>query len=299
MKENISFAVGTGRCGTKFLANVINREPEFSSVHERFPLNETFHRYCKWYGIPVDHEGFLKQKEREIKEDLTNQKFSFESSAFLSLSIEELYHRFNAKFILMVRSPEKVINSYIKKGWYKHPFEFENPDLPLSYQENKDFHHFLGRIAPVGEELVEWNDQSRIVKLGWYWNALNQKVIDQFANIPESNFRIQKLEELDFKAYSDLLAFLGAETSLTEKQYLGIAESRPNSFSNLPKVSDWTERDIELVKDHVSALADQFGYSTDFQLLPEVPRKKGGVSLADSGKKLKKLIRKGISRLQD
>jgi hypothetical protein len=100
--NNISFAIGTGRCGTRFLAEVIEKEKEFSSVHERNPLNDTFHRYCKWYSIPIDHEGYLFQKSLEIEADLNKKKFSFESSAFLSLSVIELYERFNAKFIRMV-----------------------------------------------------------------------------------------------------------------------------------------------------------------------------------------------------
>jgi hypothetical protein len=44
-QEKVGFAIGTGRCGTKFLAKVIELEPGISSVHERNPINETFHRY--------------------------------------------------------------------------------------------------------------------------------------------------------------------------------------------------------------------------------------------------------------
>ena len=116
--SKINFAIGTGRCGTKFLYKVLDLEPNVASVHERNPLNETFHRYCKWYDIPVDHEGFLHTKEQEIQADLDQFDCSFEASAHLSLSVEELYQRFNAKFILLVRSPHEVVNSYLRKGWY-------------------------------------------------------------------------------------------------------------------------------------------------------------------------------------
>ena len=89
-RGRVGFAVGTGRCGTKFMAQVVGMESRVASSHERNVLNESFHRYCKWYGLPVDHEGFLRAKESEIKEDLQKNIFSFEASAQLSSSIHEL-----------------------------------------------------------------------------------------------------------------------------------------------------------------------------------------------------------------
>lgn len=38
IENKVSFAIGTGRCGTHFLAEVIKMEPGVSSVHERNPL---------------------------------------------------------------------------------------------------------------------------------------------------------------------------------------------------------------------------------------------------------------------
>jgi len=110
-EDRIAFAVGTGRCGTKFICRVLELEKSVASVHERNPPSDTFHRYCKWYGISVDHEGFLAAKKREIESDLETFDYSFESSAYLSLSVIELYERFNAKFILLVRKPHEVVAS--------------------------------------------------------------------------------------------------------------------------------------------------------------------------------------------
>ena len=171
-KNRIGFAIGTGRCGTKFIAQIVDRESNVSSVHERNPLNETFHRYCKWYGLTVDNEGFLQEKEREIQQDFQENFYSFEASAHLSLSIQELYDRFEAKFLLLVRSPEKVVNSYLRKGWYEKPAVRVNPNLAPGYQECEAFHHFLGRIVPSGEKFEQWNQMSRVGKLAWFWNAL-------------------------------------------------------------------------------------------------------------------------------
>lgn len=264
LNNNISFAVGTGRCGTTFLAKLMKKESEISSVHERNPLNETFHRYCKWYQLPIDHEGFLETKRREIQEDLKHFSFSFESSAYLSLSIEELYQDFNAKFILMVRSPDKVINSYIKKGWYEKPIIRSNKDLPPSFQECSQFCYFLGRIIPSGDEYLKWYNMTRVGKLAWYWNALNKSVLKQFDQIPKSHWRIQKLEDFSFHKYLELAEFIGFKSTISEAYFNHISKIRPNSFHNVPSITSWSSLEVQEFEQEVNPMANILGYEYRF-----------------------------------
>jgi hypothetical protein len=259
--SNVSFAIGTGRCGTQFLAKVMEKEKEFTSVHERNPLNDTFHRYCKWYKIPLDSEGFLNQKQREVEGDLQKRKFSFEASAFLSLSVVELCERFNAKFVFLVRSPEKVITSYLHKGWYEQKLAFKDPNKPLSYQPTKEFHQFLGRPAPMGDELVEWNEMSRVCKLAWYWTVLNEEVLKQLAVIPKENYLIQRLEDLNFGTYSKIISFLGGTTNLNEKAYNKI--STPNSYTKKPTMEVWSQQDKDYFVKVSAATAKKFNYDSE------------------------------------
>lgn len=262
--NNISFAVGTGRCGTTFLAKLMKKESSISSVHERNPLNETFHRYCKWYGLPIDHEGFLDTKRREIQEDLKHFSFSFESSALLSLSIEELYQDFNAKFILMIRSPDKVINSYIRKGWYEKPIIRLNKDLPPSFQECSQFYHFLGRIIPSGDDYLRWNSLTRVGKLAWYWNTLNESVLKQFDKIPKSNWRIQKLEKFSYDNYLELAEFIGFKSTISEAYFNHISKIRPNSLDNIRSITSWNDLEIQEFEQEVHPIANIFGYEDRF-----------------------------------
>lgn len=274
---NIAFIVGTGRCGTQFLSKVLALEPDIASVHERNPFNETFHRYCKWYGIPVDHEGFLKTKEREIEVDLQNHDYSVESSAFLSLSIQELYDRFNAKFILLVRRPDQVVNSYRHKGWYSNPIDRADSHLPPSYQENREPHHFLGRIIPSGEEFLHWEKMTQVGKLAWYWNALNSQVLDQFSEIPQSHWRIQKLEDLSYGQYLEIAQFVGFSATVSEAEYLQVANRRPNAKNNASyqkqtvkgtvqeryssfTLDMWNQTEVTEFEGEVATIAEELGY---------------------------------------
>lgn len=268
IKNNVGFAVGTGRCGTNFLAKLLELEPYVKSTHERKALNETFHRYCKWYNLPVDHEGFLNTKKIEILEDLRQNNYSFEASAFLSVSIKELYERFGAKFILLVRSPEKVINSYLVKGWYQDQFIQKNHNLALGYQKHKSFHHFLGRPAPIGDKFIQWQTMTRVGKLSWYWNELNSRVIHLFEQIPQEHWKIQKLEEFNYQSYIEIVNFLGFQPQVTIQQFESLRSKKPNGFSEIPTIADWIDQEkIEFEKE-VQSMAKYFGYEYQVNLLP-------------------------------
>lgn len=260
-ENKVAFALGTGRCGTKFLYQVLKLEPAVSSVHERNPLNEAFHRYCKWYRLPVDDEGFLAAKEKEIMADLNSNSLSFEASAHLSLSIEELYQRFGAKFILLVRSPHKVVNSYLRKGWYDQTVVYANPSLAPGYQESLYFHHFLGRIFPCGKYFSRWQELSRVGKLAWFWTALNSAVLEQFKKIPQEFYRVYKIEDFGFDCYLELADFISIKPAVSREKFDAVRNSKPNKQKNVPRVKDWSSAARQEFEDQVKELAEYFNYS--------------------------------------
>ncbi|MEM8504663.1 MAG: glycosyltransferase family 4 protein [Cyanobacteria bacterium P01_D01_bin.1] len=287
--SNVAFVVGTGRCGTQFLSRVLELETSVASVHERNPFNETFHRYCKWYGVPVDHEGFLEAKEKEIQADLNRCSFSIESSAHLSLSIQELYERFNAKFVLLVRRPDQVVNSYRYKGWYSEAIIRTHSHLPPSYQESREPHHFLGRIVPSGETFDRWQELTQVGKLAWYWSALNNEVIEQFSAIPREHWRIQKLENLSYSSYLEIAEFIGFPSNVSRTEYQQITERRPNAKnsklvqkqtdensgkkrSSLFTVDTWNHTEIAEFESEVADVATRLGYSHSVAVLQQDSR---------------------------
>ncbi|WP_262692931.1 sulfotransferase family protein [Kordiimonas aestuarii] len=261
-KVKASFAVGTGRCGTTLMARLMQMHDNIDSFHELNPLNETFHRYCRWNELPVDDAGFLYQKDLEMKASHEAGRLFFESSAYLSLSVETLARHYDAQFVLMVRHPEQVINSYLKKGWYLAPPVIDNPDLAPGFQPTAEFHHFLGRPIPHKSELEEWRAMGRPGKLAWYWATLNASVLGAFQSLGPERCRVQKLEDLSHDSYSDLAAFLGADSPLPKADVTQLIESKPNAFSNLPTTGQWTATDHQEVLRHVGPVADALGYDT-------------------------------------
>jgi len=268
----VSFAVGTGRCGTHLLQELLSQEPNVCAVHERGRANEAFHRYCKWYDLPVDSEGFLQTKECEIGADLAQFRYSHESSAHLSLSIHELFNRFSARFVLLTRRPDEVINSYIRKGWYEKPLVWSNSELAPGYQPGMSMDHFMGRLAPIGMQSDWWRKLGRVGKLAWFWNTLNCEVLKQFSTLPASNCKILRLEDFDYKEYRNLTRFLGFESELTLSRFRKIADSRPGRLPKVIRVPDWTEKDCLEFERLVVSMAAEFGYDSRVDSLKLDPR---------------------------
>jgi hypothetical protein len=258
---SVAFCVGTGRCGTTFLARVAGAEPEVAASHERLRLAATFHMFCKWNGLAVDPEGFLVDREAAIREDLARRRVSFEASALLSHSIAELSERFGARFLLLVRRPDQTVASFAVRGWFLEPPARRDPSLPPSYREGEEPRHFFGRNLPRGAAFERWAGLSQIGRLGWFWAARNGAVLEQLRALPADRRRIERLEDLDFARYREVAAFLGWEAALAREAYEAIAGERPNAGPNLPRgCGDWTAREVAEFEAEVGPLAAALGY---------------------------------------
>lgn len=259
---NTAFAVGTGRCGTKFLYELFNGHPGVDAHHEQAPLSDTFLRYATWYRLPVDLTGCWSQKAGAVAEARNQGKAYFESSAYLSLNIMELYERFDAKVILLVREPTAVIRSYQSKGWYANPLLRENPNLAAGPQPyfNKPHHHF-SRIAARGEEGREWDSLTQVGQLAWFWRTINQAVLDSFSTLPADRSRVVRIEDLDYTTYLSLCQWLNWEPPVSERTFDRLVRKKPNKKKLSAKsVAPFGEQAQGEVHFFTAELAKQLGY---------------------------------------
>lgn len=257
----VSFCVGTGRCGTTLISKVAGLEPDVASSHERERLGATFHMFCKWHHIAIDSEGFLQAREKVIRKDLEEKQFSFESSALLSHSLEELHDRFGARFLLLVRNPLDTVASFAVRGWFLRLPARSNPGLPPSYQDGEEPRHFLGRNIPNGSDYDRWAKLTQIGKLAWFWNARNLAILKQFSRMPLSGCQIVRLEDLAFNRYQEVAAFLGWRSQVAQAAFADLAQSRPNAGPNPPRhFREWSDQEGEELAAEVGPLAEALGY---------------------------------------
>lgn len=261
-KGKVGFCIGTGRCGTLFFYELAGLEPRVASSHERNPDNEAFHRYCQWHRLPVDHGGFLAAKEREIQNDLKERDYSFEASPYLSLSVHELHERFGAKFILLVRRPDRVVTSFVHKGFYRRPYVVADASLATGYQDVglERVHAFFARIAPTGEYFERWNRMSPVGKVAWYWRAWNERSMELLRTLPPDSYQVVRIEDLDHARYLELARFLGYEPQVTLGDFNSLSESKPHAFWTKRNIDQWTPQEVAEFEEQVAGLATQFDY---------------------------------------
>ena len=260
--NKVGFTIGTGRCGTLFLYQVMEREPEVASSHERNPENEAFHRYCKWHRLPVDDEGFLATKQTEILADLERRNYSFEASPYLSLSVKELHERFGAKFLFLIRRPDGVVTSFAHKGFYRKPYLVKNPELASGYQDQSPerFFTFFARICPQGEVFRTWNEMTQVGKVAWFWKAYNERTLELLQGLPPESFRVLRIEDLDYPRYRELCEFLGFQAKVSQSDFDALRMSKPHAFWRKRNVDQWTEQEVREFESQTGELAERFGY---------------------------------------
>ena len=260
--NRVGFTIGTGRCGTLFLYHVMEKEPDVASSHERNPENEAFQRYCQWHCLPVDTEGFLATKEREIRADLDHRAYSFEASPYLALSVSGLHERFGAKFLFLIRRPDGVVTSFVHKGFYDRPYSVGNPDFAPGYQDQRpnQFFTFFARISPRGEFFRTWNDMTPVGKVAWFWRAYNERTLEALARLPQDSYRVVRIEDLDYQKYRELARFLGIDAKLTEVDFDALRMSRPHAFWRKRTGDLWSAQEIAEYESQVAELAERFDY---------------------------------------
>jgi hypothetical protein len=263
----VAFALGTGRCGTYLAHELMKRDVSVASSHERSILSAAFHRYCVWYGLPVDDEAFIRTKAAEIDADLARRQLSFEASAPLSLSVPLLYREFDARFVLFVRNPVDVVNSYLSKGWFKEEIYWRDDGRAPGYHPAHEHpHHSFGRLMPMGDEFAAWARLGRIGKLAWTWAMVNRRISKDFGALPPSHTMTVRLEDFDYGAYQRLTGFLGRAPALDRQAFDSLTRSRPNRREHKPTVAQWSARDATEFTEQIGTAAVEFGYEPDLSL---------------------------------
>ena len=258
----VGFAVGTGRCGTLFLYELLGKEPDVASSHERNPENEAFHRYCVWNGLPVDDEGFLAMKTAEIDADLQARPYSFEASPYVALSVRQLHERFGARFVFLIRRPDGVVTSFAHKGFYRKPYAVRDPGLAVGFQDQSPerFFTFFARIAPRGPFLHTWNRMTQVGRVAWFWRAYNERALEALRELPRESYEIVRIEDLDHARYLELARYLGYRAQVTPETFDSLRGSKPHAFWRKRNVDQWTAQEIEEFESQVGELAGAFGY---------------------------------------
>ena len=255
-KASPVFAVGTGRCGSKFVAELISQfVPSVSAVHEMSPR-----LILENSDAEIQASNRLRRMlfsaayvEKVVTLEL-DQKRLFSSSQLHVRYIEIMSSVFgNPVVIHLVRNPYDFIASGVKQGWFLNTTVWETSRS----------------VYMVGE----WRRRPQVVKLAIYWAMLNQYVVDMETLVPVHLLRIEDLVssvEAADRVFDIVGPFCGDRNHLSEFIQNPVNSSgewrieSANVFRNAG--FRWSEVD-KILRNEIAAIvkpmADRFGY--DYQ----------------------------------
>ena len=173
--SSIFFIVDSGRSGTKFLANLLDNDPNSTAMHEPTDLDKIAYLYSFKEGETRKYvSGYRKRNiYKTIKK--YNPKIYGEVNSYLRRHVKYLKEVFpGAKYFHLVRDGRDVIRSFMSRN------TLTDNDLSTYYFRNKSYNNKLPE---------NWDSIDRFQKLCWYWRIevefVNEEIKDviNFENI--------------------------------------------------------------------------------------------------------------------
>lgn len=275
----IFFGVGTGRCGTMTLTNLLNSERNVVALHEGkfrdgdksgdqilpFLTLQNYHAYC----FPREAEQIL-QKTRNH----TTVMGSVDEGVSIFGDIAYNYAPFVAVLPRLLCDSKLLFIYRDGRDFVRSAYTAEIPDpTPVGWLDEGrpitrlERYITLGRLRPKpGDPLeVDWPDLTPVEKNAWLWAETNRLILEGLNSWkPQNIFRI-KFE--DFAAapldiYKDIRNFLGIVTPLPEAvEHILEKPINARRQTVLPPWQEWDEMTTREFWKFADSMMKKLGYA--------------------------------------
>lgn len=195
------FILGTGRSGSKTIADILSSIPGCSVVHESEP--KLLREVVDYFTGHMSHKemiDFLRQT-RSVK-SLGGTLLSGESNQRLSFVLPALAEAFpEARYLWVIRDGRKTVASLYHRDWY-HPRESEIRSPQLAGWVSTRLH--ADHVGDMSEK--QWRRLDTFGRCCWYWSYTN-RLIHHEAQRLNLKIHICKLEQL-YDELPSILPFL-------------------------------------------------------------------------------------------
>lgn len=245
------FVLSTGRCGTELLVRLFKGVKSVMATHEPTPRVYVGSRMAYEMGreeMDARKLAFLSARYDILKHAFLSQKRYVETGnrmTFFADAIAELFPR--SGFLHVVRHPGSFVRSGMRRNYY-------------AGNENDD-----GRLVPTSSDPVsrDWNEFTRIEKVGWLWNETNRFIENIKAGLENNRVLLVKSEEMftDAVVFMKICDFLRLDAPQITKIERII--SRPRNVQRrgaFPPYEAWTDEQKQQLTS-VTQLASTYGYS--------------------------------------
>lgn len=240
------FVLSTGRCGTRWLTELLRRDRAVRVNHSDHPelLRESGMAFDEYASQPRLYREILRASRDGYLLDAARRGTTYVETnhriTFFAHAIREVYP--GARFVHLHRHPGEFVRSGIRRGWYSG-----------SYLD-------IGR--PRLEDDTSWASMSNVERLAWLWNATNRFVEEFLAGLdePDGCFRVRADEMYgDAAVAARLCEFVGARVGTGEIASLLERKINRQRTGSMPAYEDWSETDKASLR-RLAPLAGQYGY---------------------------------------
>lgn len=278
---NKIFILGTGRCGTVTINNVLNTVSNTISIHEGvfydqngnkkilghlkeinkyiyYENNNPFEikkRYLQTYKLNnINNFNFLDsffERRNNFIESLGDKNYC-DVNPYGYMFINFIVKKYpDAKFVHLVRDGRAVVKSYYDR---KNSLGI-NTSYPEGVLEEDYTSWYAGKPRPIigSKEYNLWPNYNRVQKLSWFWNFVNLEIEKRLKNINEKNKYFIRLEDLNEKNIKKMLNFFNLPITF---------DLRSLEADNIGKKSslNWDEENLKLFNNINKNLMKKYGY---------------------------------------
>jgi hypothetical protein len=260
MREEISkyirnpiFFLSTGRCGTMWFSELLEKDNTLMVLHN--PKPALAHQSKIAYEIlskdkitsnelDLLKENFLASREQLLRYSYKTQKRYVETNNYISFFAPILKLVFpDAKFVHLYRHPGQFVRSGIRRNYF-----------------TEGNHDDLKRIHPLScDQKEKWIAFNRIQKTSWLWEETNHFIEKFKAQNKESCFSFN-FNELNLENIIDLLDFLEISIPVHEIKKALSKNYNIQKTGSFQSYESWDEQMKEDLKDICEDLMKQYNY---------------------------------------
>jgi hypothetical protein len=223
------FVLSTGRCGTKWLTELLRHDPRMRVNHSDYPelIRHSRLAYERYEKEPRVFQEIIRATRDGYILDAYNRSQTYVETnnriTFFACAIRDVYP--NARYIHLVRHPGDFVRSGLNRGWYHGG------------------RHDVGRIRHHDPE--KWKAMTDIEKVAWLWNETNQYIEDFFTTLESGQFLQVKAEDMwnDSEATTVICEFVGAEVSRQAITAMLDRKINQQRMGRTPRYQQWSYRE--------------------------------------------------------
>ena len=246
------FFLSTGRCGTKWITKLLQRDRKLKVCHSPTP---SFGYQSKFIydsiaanrlDLQAAIEIFLAGREQQLLYSFKADRRYIETNnriTFFAGALAELLP--TARFVHVHRHPGEFVRSGIRRGWYtgKH-WDDDSRIMPVDGRIN-------GR---------EWSAASHVQKIAWLWNETNDFIESFKKTVDPARIHTLRFSNIDADTVSAMLDQIGARVPTRRVKRLLDTPENVQTDGSFPVYGNWSDEQKRELIDICGELAGQYGY---------------------------------------